>query len=180
MTDTHQPGPPGTAGIGLPPLGLTWGVKRSFVSYLSHLPDASVSAAGGADIVNGSFFNFAPAGGDYDPATGLGTLRFSGDVRLSGHGGMMRIQLRDPWVSVTEGGMEFGTTLEGPGGLGGDQPCTLARLSGQSPQRTEGRLLWLDVATLLTADGSGIFNDQYPKGQEMDPLFIHLADPLPA
>jgi len=45
----------------LPPLGLTWGIKRSFVRYLSGLPDAQVSATDGAEIVEGSLFNFPAA-----------------------------------------------------------------------------------------------------------------------
>lgn len=178
MTSIPLPEHSGT-GLSLPPPGLTWGIKRSFVKYLSYLPDAAVSAADGADIVNGSFFNFAPDGGDFDPSTGLGTLQFKGDVRLSGHGGMMRVRLLNPWVTVTGAGAELGVS-----GHASDTPSriptippVLAELSAGTPLLTEGRLLWLDLTTRLSADGTGVFNDQYPLGQEMDPLFIHVPGP---
>lgn len=175
MTNTPLPDHSGTS-LRLPPPGLTWGIKRSFVKYLSYLPDAAVSAAAGADIVDGSFFNFAPDGGDFDPSTGLGTLQFKGDVRLSGHGGMMRVRLLNPRVTVTATGTELGVSdhvSDRPARIPTALPV-LAELSGGTPLLTEGRLLWLDLMTRLSADGTGVFNDQYPLGQEMDPLFIHI------
>jgi hypothetical protein len=155
----------------LPPLGLTWGIKRSFVRYLSSLPDAQVSATDGAEIVEGSLFNFQPAGGSFDAAARTGVLRFRGDVRLSGHYGMMFVQLLDPWVEFTADGAVL--TVGEPGV---DTRYALATLqpAPDSPVDDEGGRLWEGVQAALSAAGSETFNDQYPAGQPMDPLFIRI------
>jgi hypothetical protein len=151
-----------------PPLGLTWGIKRSFVRYLSFLPDASMSIENGAEATNGSFFTFEPNGAELDPQTGEGTLRFKGEVRMSGHGGMMRLQLLDPWITL---GPEGATLLVSTPGTTG-----IAVVTFKLPQLEDSAagFLWQDVPTFLTADGAALFNGQYPVGQEMDPLFIRL------
>src|SRR5512134_1772276 len=76
----------------LPPLGLSWGIKRSFVDYIASLPDGSVSATDGATVSGTSLFCFSPETSDYDVARGTGVLRFRGDVRLAGHHGMLLVR----------------------------------------------------------------------------------------
>lgn len=163
-----------------PPTGLTWGIKRSFVRYLSFLPDASMSIENGAEATSGSFFTFAPNGAELDPQTGQGTLRFKGEVRMSGHGGMMRLQLLNPWITLRPEGATLsiatpGTTDAEPGATANG----LALVTFKLPQLEDSGagLLWQDVPTFLTADGAALFNDQYPVGQDMDPIFIHLPTP---
>lgn len=163
-----------------PPLGLTWGIKRSFVRYLSFLPDASMSIDNGAEATNGSFFTFKPNGAELDPQTGRGTLRFTGEVRMSGHGGMMRLQLLNPWITLTPEGATLSVST--PGSSGSDSDTTpkgivLVTLKLPHLDNMGAGLLWQDVPTFLTTDGAALFNDQYPVGQEMDPLFIHLPAP---
>ena len=87
----------------LPPLGLSWGIKRSFIDYIAGLPDGSVSATAGATVSGSSLFCFSPDTSDYDPALGTGVLRFRGDVRLAGHHGMLLVRLLDPWITFTTG-----------------------------------------------------------------------------
>jgi len=157
----------------LPPLGLTWGIKRSFVRYLSSLPDAQVSATDGAEIIEGSLFHFTPDGGSFDPGTRTGTLRFRGDVRLSGHYGMMFVQLLDPWIEFTADGAAL--TIGEPGDENRYALVTL-QAAPDSPVDANGSLLWEGVQTALTAEGSQTFNDQYPAGQPMDPLFIRIPE----
>lgn len=152
-----------------PPLGLTWGIKRSFVRYVSFLPDVSVSIEGGAEATNGSYFNFAPNGGELDPHTGYGTLHFKGEVRMSGHGGMMRLDILDPWVALTPHGATLG--IYAGAATGG---IVLATLELPPPEALKTGTLWQDVPTFLAPGGVALFNDQYPVGQEMDPLFINF------
>lgn len=161
-----------------PPVGLTWGIKRSFVRYVSFLPDCSVSFQDGAEATNGSFFTFTPAGGSLDPHTGFGTLRFKGEVQMSGHGGMMRLQLLDPWVAFTPSGATLGIAAPGAHDAVGSPAdgISVATLELPQPESAGAGLLWQDIRTTLTSEGAALFNDQYPAGQEMDPLFIHLPD----
>ena len=132
-----------------PPLGLTWGIKRSFVRYVSFLPDVSVSIANGAEATNGSFFTFAPNGGELDPHTGFGTLHFKGEVHMSGHGGMMQLRIVDPWITLTPHGASLGmpTPALEPSSTSGSAGIVLATLNLPSPERDETGMLWQDVPT---------------------------------
>ncbi|MBB3663120.1 hypothetical protein FB384_002024 [Prauserella sediminis] len=47
--------------MGVPQAGLTWGLKRSFVAYVSRLRDGGCGAKDGGSVVDGSFFHFEPA-----------------------------------------------------------------------------------------------------------------------
>ncbi|MFD1212007.1 HtaA domain-containing protein [Arthrobacter sp. GCM10027362] len=158
----------------LPPLGLTWGVKRSFISYLTRLPDGAVSAADGANVVASSLFNFAPDSSDYGPSSSTGTLRFSGDVRMAGHQGMMFVRLLDPWIEfrVDEAELSVSTTNDDGSGL---QRIVLGTMRPIAPQSAPGALVWQGVDVALTEAGSEVFNQQYPAGQELDPLFIRIV-----
>ena len=62
--------PANTAPDPLPPPGLSWGVKRSFIDYIASLPDGSISATAGATVSGSSLFCFSPATSDYDAARG--------------------------------------------------------------------------------------------------------------
>jgi hypothetical protein len=139
-----------------------------------------MSIENGAEATNGSFFTFEPNGAEVDPQTGQGTLRFKGEVRMSGHGGMMRLQLRDPWITLGAEGATLSVST--PGTAGADSSNTangIPLVTLKLPQLEDlgTGLLWQDVPTFLTADGTALFNDQYPVGQEMDPIFIHLPAP---
>ncbi|MCG2621278.1 HtaA domain-containing protein [Arthrobacter sp. I2-34] len=166
-----------TAGpAALPPLGLTWGLKRSFISYLSRLPDRAVSATRGASVIESSLFNFSPDGGTFDPQTGLGTMRFRGDVRLSGHYGMMFVHIADPWIEFAADHATF--SIAKTQGLGSENPrLPLAMLDVAAPTPAGGSYVWDGLPIALAPEGTSIFDDQYPAGQPMDPLFIRYPDP---
>ena len=109
---------------------LRWGIKRSFISYLSRLPDGSVSAGAGASIISGSYFQFEPDGGApadaaAPPSAGApedpvqaGVHRFRGEVRLSGHHGMMSLFVADPWLEFGAAGavLSVADPQQAPGG----------------------------------------------------------------
>ncbi|MCG2620785.1 HtaA domain-containing protein [Arthrobacter sp. I2-34] len=159
----------------LPPEGLTWGVKRSFVRYLTSLPDGAVAAVEGASVLESGFFNFPPDGGSFDPAAGTGILRFRGDVRLEGHFGMMFVQIANPWIELGSGGGFLTVALGEPGEAAERIP--LISFAAAVPQTIGGSLVWQGLETRLTREGSDVFNQQYGTGQEMDPLSIRLPAP---
>lgn len=51
--------------MGVPQPGLTWGLKRSFVAYVSRLRDGGCGAKDGGSVVDGSFFHFEPSDPDH-------------------------------------------------------------------------------------------------------------------
>jgi hypothetical protein len=157
----------------LPPLGLSWGIKRSFIDYINGLPDASVSVVNGATVDETGLFRFAAENSDYDAVRGTGILRFRGDVRLSGHHGMMFVRLLDPWIVFT-GGRGILSISTGDD-VGQDRTAVASLRSGAPRQAADGSLIWADVEVAITDEGSELFDGQYASGQLMDPLFIRVA-----
>ena len=163
---------PTSASPAPPPLpGLTWGIKRSFMDYISGLPDGAVSAADGAPVTASGVFCFAPAGSEYDPARGTGLLRFRGDVRVAGHHGMMFVRLLDPWVEFAAG---HGVLSISTGDGGGTDRSDVGTLRTAAPRNMEGFLVWERVEVAVSQAGSELFDGQYAAGQEMDPLVIRV------
>jgi hypothetical protein len=160
----------------LPPEGLTWGVKRSFVNYLTTLPDGAISAAKGATEVGPGLFNFLPGGGSFDPGTGTGILRFRGDVRLAGHYGMMFVQVADPWVEFRPDGAVLTVALGEPGDDAAER-IVLVAFDAAAPRRVGASFVWRSLPTRLTREGSDVFNHQYETNQAMDPLSIRVPAP---
>ena len=155
----------------LPPQGLTWGIKRSFMDYIAGLPDGAVSAAGGATLTASGEFCFAPAGSEYDPARGTGVLRFRGDVRVAGHHGMMFVRLLDPWVEFTAG---HGVLSISTGDGGGKERADVGTLRTAAPRNVDGFLVWEHVDVAISEAGSELFDGQYAAGQAMDKLVIRV------
>jgi hypothetical protein len=156
----------------LPPLGLSWGIKRSFIDYITSLPDGSVSATNGATVAAASLFCFSPESSDYDAARGTGVLRFRGDVRLAGHHGMLLVRLLDPWITFTRGS---GVLSISTGDGGGQDRTTVGFLSPSTPRQAGGSLVWDHVDVVISPEGSELFDGQYAAGQPMDPLFIRVT-----
>ena len=155
----------------MPPLGLSWGIKRSFIDYIGSLPDGSVSAADGATVLESGLFCFAAAASDYDAARGTGVLRFLGDVRLSGHHGMLLVRLLDPWITFSGGS---GVLSISTGDGGGQDRTTVGFVRAAAPVHVEGSLVWEHADVVISPEGSELFDGQYAAGQPMDPLFIRV------
>ena len=157
----------------LPPLGLSWGIKRSFIDYINSLPDASVSVTDGATADEAGLFRFAADSSDYDAIRGTGILRFRGDVRLSGHHGMMFVRLLDPWIAFTGGRGILSISIGDD--VGRDRTAVASLRAGAPRQAADGSLVWADVEVAITDEGSELFDGQYAAGQSMDPLIIRVA-----
>lgn len=155
----------------LPLPGLTWGIKRSFITYIRELPDSAVSAVDGATELESGLFCFAPDESDYDLASGTGLLRFRGDVRVAGHHGMMFVRLLDPWIEVTG---SRGILSISTGDVGREDRLEVAVLRTGAPRPVDGFLIWDHVGVVISQEGSELFDGQYAAGQSMDPLFIRV------
>lgn len=151
---------------------LRWGIKRSFIDYLSRLPDGSVSADAGASIVSGSYFQFEPDGGASAAEAGwpAGVRKFRGQVRLSGHQGMMSLFVTDPWLEFGAEGvlLSVADPRRTPGSEARLELLRLAVPRGPESAATE----WTELPAQLAAAGVELFNGQYVAGEEMDPVLL--------
>lgn len=166
---------------------LRWGIKRSFVSYLSRLPDCRVSAEGGATIVSGSYFQFVrdtEAGADALSAPGVTEiLKFRGVARLSGHHDMLHVVVADPWVELGAGGAVLSVVdpRTEPGSGARLELLRLAVPAGSAASGSDGLgqggVDWAEMPAGLAPAAVELFNGQYAVGEEMDPLFLGAAVP---
>lgn len=160
---------PATSDGELPPPGLTWGIKRSFIRYFFSVPDAEVAAGGGAAVSPEGYLGFVPGEVELDPATGCGSLSFQGGITLSAHFGMMHVHLQDPRLDIRADT----AVLSVAGEEGARTP--LVRMEDGMFERMGTDLLWAAEIVRLTAEGAKVFNGQYPAGQCMDPVLVRLA-----
>ena len=151
---------------------LAWGIKRSFAEYLTKVPDGEYVTTGGAQIVSGQVACFEQGpNSTYDPGTGTGLLRFRGEVRVSGHYGMLAIRITDPWV-------EFRADAAALTVVDHRYPDANIRLDlvavtlGLPTQIEPGLLAWEGVLTRLTSAGRKIFDGNYNQGEAFDPISI--------
>ena len=154
-----------TAGVGpfvIPQVGLTWGIKRSFIRYIATLPDGRHSMSDGAYLGETSYFTFPPVPSPDVPQV----MRFGGVVRIGGHGGMLDLLIAEPWVEMTESGPIL-TVVDPTGPPDRTRRITLAQLHPQDSGLAERQY----TATLADA-GSAIFDHHYPAGTELDTVVI--------
>lgn len=142
--------------------GMRWGVKASFVAYVAGVSDGVMSVTDGAlDTPEGFIFPVADSS-KFDSRSGMGELRFRGDVRLRAHGGMLAVRFADPCLSVSRKKAIL-TVVD----AGGSRRC-VAHLG--RPQPGEGGGIYIPAS--LSAEAVPYFNDVYPVGTELDPLVI--------
>jgi hypothetical protein len=156
-----------TADVGLrfiPRVGLTWGIKRSFIRYIAALPDGRHAMSDCAYLGETSYFTFPPAPSPDAPQV----MRFGGTVRIGGHGGMLDILIAEPWVEMAESGPIL-SVVDPTVWPNRTRRIPLATLS---LQESEQRLTERQYAATLTEAGSAIFDDHYPPGAELDTVVI--------
>jgi hypothetical protein len=123
------------------------------VRYVAQLRDGGQSTSGGASFVLGSLFHFVQAGDStYDPATGTGTLVFSGEVGLTGHFGMLAVRLSDPWVKIRGTEAALAVVDHRAHESGGRLDLATLRMTAPTVPET-GVHVWPQVQTALTAAG---------------------------
>ena len=148
--------------VSTPLRGMRWGIKASFLAYVGHLPDAAMSATDGAVHSPEGFVFPLEDASDFDARTGSGELRFRGDVRLRGHGGMLAVRFANPRVTVDDAGPWLSVE---------DAAGTRLRLAALgTPRSADGG--GIEIPAALTAEAVTCFNDVYPEGTELDPVVV--------
>jgi hypothetical protein len=83
------------------PIGLSWTIKRSFVGYVARMSDGRCSVTDGADVSGPPTAPRFHFGFDSQERRKSGTrLAFRGDVRFSGHHGLLFVRIADPVVEL--------------------------------------------------------------------------------
>lgn len=163
MTSNQEPSPPSGSG------GLCWGIKRSFLRYLSRLPDGQCSVTDGASPVPGPLFVFTAADGQpEDPPDGPTVLRYCGDVRFKGHFGFLKVRVAAPWLEIAGAGGKLSAV-----GIGREpvprQPLVTFRI-----RRDEDGVVFRGTDVRLTAEGAELFGDHYPVGEPFDDFVFEM------
>jgi hypothetical protein len=151
--------------------GLAWAVKDSLLSYVEGLDDGSVEVVEPASRSDAGFwFPTAEPGADPVEAAAPTVLQFLGTVRLTGHWGMLDVELRDPRVE-----------LDGPHGTlfvhdrGSRDPEARVPFADLTLGTTAGRgSAVVEAAAALTGHGRLLLGGQYAVGEPLSPLLITL------
>jgi len=148
--------------------GMSWGIKQSFNRYVDAMPDGQRGAGAGATAMpDGTFFFELHEATDYEPATGLGTVKYQGDVRYKAHGGVLFVMIVDPWLEFTEDGAQL-TVVDAQHWPDRERRMVLADLEPSSHSGLPPG--WACLQARITAAGSEVFNNVYAPGDLLDPV----------
>jgi hypothetical protein len=165
---------PNSEGGGIPH-GLRWGIKSSFLDYVRRMPDGKGSVGDGAVPVGAGeiFYTYDPDG-SARVEDGARTLAFRGDVRFSGHYGMLFVRIAHPRLEIT--GEEAVLTIEDPQARPDGPRVPLVRvLLERVPTPAEAQAeVWGARTVTLTAEGVEMFNDVYAENEPFEPMVIQL------
>ena len=152
---------------GPPEFGLTWPIKRSFVTYVLGMPDGRAGAVEGAFPLPDLSVVF-----EHDPSVDAAALgdgwAFRGDVRFAGHFGMLFVRIADPWLVRTDDGVLL--TIADPDAQDDGPRVPLATVTVEETGPGE----WASTSVALTAQGSELFNSVYPVGDPLDPFTLRV------
>ncbi|MGW2058298.1 HtaA domain-containing protein [Streptomyces sp. NPDC001840] len=164
---------------------LDWGIKSSFLSYITGpIAQGSWALTGGAATV-GSVFRFHSANGSYDPETGVFRAGFSGGVRFTGHqkaDGTYELDLTisRPAVRISGGRgtllADMTSRAKGSGKLTRSSQVPLASLdlSGIDMRGGGSPVTLNNVPATLTSQGATAFAGYYTAGTPLDPVSLSV------
>ena len=159
---------------------LDWGVKESFRSYISgSIANGSWETSDGAEYETPNF-RWSDATGSIDPATGTGTISFTGTVHFTGHDGVLDLTLANPTIEFEGEGRAAllldakSTDMEGEVAVDTAQEWVgdVAVEGALAP--ADDVLDVADLPTTLTNSGAQAFAGFYESGEALDPLTVSL------
>lgn len=150
----------------LPTYHLCWGIKSSFLAYVSRMPDGRAYLGSGAAVNERTELLFPL---DEEAAAEDGTFAFGGKVTFSGHFGMLYVQVAEPRIVVRDGEAEM--TVVDPESKDGDRVRLVTfALTGPSVEDDVERWEAADVS--LAPEGVALFGEVYQAGEQFAPLTI--------
>ncbi|MFJ1575112.1 HtaA domain-containing protein [Streptomyces sp. NPDC088182] len=164
---------------------LDWGIKSSFLGYVTGpIAQGSWALNGGVATV-GSQFRFHSATGSYDPDTGALRAGFSGGVRFVGHlkaDGTHELDLTisRPTVRISGGNgtlhADMTSKSKGSGKVTSASQVPLATLdlSGIGMKGGGSPVVLTRVPATLTAQGATAFAGYYTAGTALDPVSLSV------
>lgn len=155
--------------------GLTWNVKDSFVAYVEALDDGVAEALDPASrSETGFFFPSAPTPQEAADPDGSGSvLQFLGAARLTGHWGMLDVELRNPRIELD--GPRGTLSIRERGGRDPEKTLPLADLELVRRSDAGDGSVRLELSASLTGQGSLLLGGQYAPGQALSPIHVCLA-----
>jgi hypothetical protein len=150
--------------------GLTWNVKDSLVSYVEALEDGVAEAGKPASRLEAGFlFPWDDTRRGIDGTRDV--LQFQGAVRMSGHGGALDVELRDPRIELD--GQRGVLLVRECGARDPDTMLPFAELeAGRRDEGDRDSLMRLVFDAKLTGHGRLLLGGQYAVGQPLSPLQV--------
>lgn len=136
---------------------LLWALKESLLWYVGVMEDSIVEGERESDDGAARFvFHEAPDSTPEAP-------RYTGRIRIHAHGGLMDIDLRDPWIEVD--GDTRTLRFHTPKG-----ELAMAQLARITESRGDDLVTTQVDDVMLTADASPLFGGQYGPYTRLDAL----------
>ncbi|WP_395638663.1 HtaA domain-containing protein [Pseudolysinimonas sp.] len=145
--------------------GLEWGVRDSLTAYVDGLPDGVIAVDGIADIVPKThpprfWFPLIEMSGD--------EVRFAGTAQITGHGGLLRVTVRDPRLHFDQSRVVLSVASD----LRDERLFVAVVERGQLDPHG-----WHDEAAHLTADGAAWLGPNYSAGDAVSPITYRPTSP---
>ncbi|WP_028473820.1 HtaA domain-containing protein [Nocardioides alkalitolerans] len=150
---------------------LSWAVRPSFRQYVADLPDGREEWSG-VTLSSGGAVEFpADPGAPIAPAAGRTsvTYAFTGAISWWGHGGALRVQVRDPHLHLVGEGRSTLSVRQAGNGADG-RPVIAAFVE----HHVDAGILHVPLPR-LTWDGVSLFGDVYEVGAPLAPLQVALG-----
>lgn len=155
---------------------LTWGVRDSFTKYIRE------KAKGKWDLKdatwNGTAFVFPATGGTYSVTTHSGTFTYGGEVRFTGHKGVLDLTMRNPEIEINGRNGTLFLTVAGSNTDGekfdlGRVP--FATIALNAPQMQGAAVDFSSATVKLTTEGVKAFANFYDKGADLSAFTSSLT-----
>lgn len=154
----------------------SWGFKASYVAYVGRLSDGNISTSGVSR--SGNSFTWGSGTGKYNTETGMGTIRFGGSVRFTGHSNVMDSTFSGLTVQISGNTGYLYTNVKAKG-LENDGLTKNGALLGtiylSGKKSVAGSTLSISGASVtLTAEGAEAFGGFYNAGDALDPITLKV------
>ncbi|AXH35000.1 hypothetical protein DVJ78_05860 [Humibacter sp. BT305] len=160
---------------------LVWGFKQSWRSYVTGIAQGTITPSNGATTTSGGLFEFVQTDeGDFDPATGVGSLAYQGTVSFVSQAHGFDIAIADPIVTLDGTATATLSVLVSSSDTSGPSDMTrfdVATLTIPAGQPSGDPLTWTDLPAVFAEQLPGSF-EQYA-GQAADPVTLSYGAVVP-